>query len=117
MDRVEVEFRPSQLPGFTVRDLLAGLRAVGIDAEMAPVPEERGAVKVTELVLRYVGELLADHTADALVSAAVAWIVARRGKGSRGPWPRTVKLYGPDGSVAREVEVPKDDAGDDERSG
>lgn len=42
MDRVQVEFRPSQLPAFVASDLLDDLRAVGVDAEMAPAMEVYG---------------------------------------------------------------------------
>ena len=103
---LEVEFQPSQMPEFVVRDLLEELAALGYDAKLADTPELRGTYDA-EPILVWVTEHLSDKALGAITRVVVDWVLRKVGRRRKGQVPPEVRvLYKPDGTVLKRVEIP-----------
>jgi len=106
-DRPAVEIRttPIRLLPAHNEDLVQALDAGGFDATVGPADEYREAVTLV-IVGLWLTEHIGDGLLDQLMDAALSWARSHR----PGKVPMKIQiLYGPDGKVAREVEVPAAD--------
>jgi hypothetical protein len=84
------------------------LRALGHEPSFVPGRVEFDQFQPLDLVIR-LAEMLGAEAVSAIVDVTVRWI-RRVARGRRGRRSDTVKIYGPNGEVLREVEVQPDDA-------
>jgi hypothetical protein len=87
-------------------ELISDLRAAGHEVVLKPRPETRSVDPVDvgrELIIRLIGHL-EDGALDAIVAAVLlrlrGWKIGRKGQARRGV------IYGPDGEVLREFDLP-----------
>jgi hypothetical protein len=107
---LELEISPPAVtpPGEAkVEELVEELRELGHAPTVVPGYEQRSAFQPLEIVIR-LAEMVSEEATGAIVGAVVGWI-RRVVLGRQGPRPDTVKLYGPNGEVLREVEVGPDE--------
>ena len=110
MAELELEISPPAVTPrgeATAEELVEELRELGHEPTVVRGYEQRAAFQPLEIVIR-LAEMVSEEATGAIVGAVVLWIrrVVRGRKGSR---PDTVKLFGPNGQVLREVEVEPDE--------
>jgi hypothetical protein len=99
---VEIRTSPIRLLPAQSDELVEALDAAGFDAAVGPADEYREAVTLV-IVGLWLAEHIGDGLLDQLLDAAAGW--ARSLRHRKVP-TRIQILYGPDGEVAREVEIP-----------
>jgi hypothetical protein len=101
--QLEVDVGPFIVVEDDVSELVEDLRGLGHEATVRPAAEVGWAFQTLEVVIR-LAEQLADEAIVAIVAVTIAWIrrVAAKRRHPRAP---SVRIYGPDGEVLREVEV------------
>ena len=102
--RTAVEIRTSPIPLRPPQsdELVEALDAAGFDATVGPADEYREAVTLV-IVALWLAEHIGDGLLDQLLDATAAWARSHRRRRLR---MKIQILYGPDGEVAREVEIP-----------
>lgn len=105
-----VECTPRLRPTSEYAALLEALRKEGFEVDDRTPLEQRDASFVAAVVVIYLGRRVADTAVDRIVAAVIAWgerqlrsFMRRRNATGR----VVVPIYGPDGELLREVEVPE----------
>lgn len=107
-----IVIEPSPLLRGTAEDeltaLVRDLEARGHPVTLTSAPERRDLGQAAADLAVHVLEAVEAHVLDAIVAAVTARLVTRR----RGRRPKRAVIYGPDGEVLREVDIPADGAGE-----
>ncbi len=88
--------------------VVEGLNAEGLDARLERRVEYRDAYDIAEGVGLFLGGYVAEATLDVIAGVLREKLRGKRRVGPMKGQPRRVPIYGPNGDVLREVEVPSD---------
>jgi hypothetical protein len=86
--------------------LRAELERAGHDVVVRRRPEQKSLEQITQDVALHVAGNIDAYVEGAIIGAVVKWLRGKARIGPRRGRARVARLYGPDGQVLREVELP-----------